>query len=64
MENNVEKLVYSVKEAAKVLGVSEISMYDMCNRSNFPAIRVGKNRGKIVIPVEGLKRWLENGGAA
>lgn len=60
----MEKMVYSVKEAAKVLGVSEITMYELVNRTGFPAIRVGKRMGRIVIPVEGLKRWLEKGGAA
>ena len=52
---NVEKLTYSVKEAAAVVGIGYIGMYQLCNREDFPAIRIGK---RIVIPKDGLQRWL------
>lgn len=50
-----EKLTYNAKEAAAALGIGLLGVYDLCNRSDFPAIRIGR---RIVIPVDGLKRWL------
>ena len=50
-----EKLVYSPKEVGKIIGIGMNGMYALCNREDFPAIRVGR---KILIPVDGLKRWL------
>lgn len=57
-----EKLVYSVDEMAKALGIAKIKAYELCKRDGFPAVRVSAKR--IVVPVEGLKRWLDNGGFA
>lgn len=53
--SSLEKLTYSVKEAAAVVGIGYIGMYDLCHRDDFPAIRIGK---RIVIPKDGLQRWL------
>lgn len=57
-----EKIVYSVEEMQKVLGIGRNQAYELCNREGFPAVRV--NQKRILIPVEGLKRWLEKGGMA
>lgn len=48
--------VYSPKEAAKYLGVSEPLMYQLCRRKDFPAVRLTARR--IVIPVDSLEAWL------
>jgi predicted DNA-binding transcriptional regulator AlpA len=52
-----EKLAYSVPEMAKALGLGLNIAYDLCNRDDFPAIRIGERR--IIIPVDKLRIWLE-----
>ena len=51
-----QKLTYSVAEAAEALGVSKTVMYQIIRIKGFPVIAVGNRR---LIPIEGLKRWLE-----
>lgn len=58
----MEKLGFSkraidVDELAEALGISKPTAYELCNRADFPAIRVTPRR--IIIPVDGLQRWLE-----
>ena len=48
---------YSVKEVADILGICLPAAYELCNRADFPAIRVTPRR--IIIPVDGLQRWME-----
>lgn len=57
-----DKLVYSVEEMGKALGIGRNKAYELCARADFPAVHVTEKR--IVVPVEGLKRWLDNGGFA
>ena len=54
---NGDKLVLNVEELAEVLGVSRPVAYELTRKSGFPAIRISERR--IVIPVEGLRKWLE-----
>lgn len=51
------KQAIDVDELAEALGVSKPTAYALCNRADFPAIRVTPRR--IIIPVDGLQRWLE-----
>ena len=51
------KTTCSVKEVADILGICLPAAYELCNRADFPAIRVTPRR--IIIPVDGLQRWLE-----
>ena len=53
-----EKLAYSVSEMAKVLDIGRNTAYELVNRADFPAIKVSERR--IIIPIDGLKRWLES----
>lgn len=55
----MEKLAMSVSDMQKALGIGRPLAYQLVNRADFPAIRIGK---KIVIPVDSLKRWLEQNG--
>ena len=58
MENiGFQKRAIDVDELAEALGISKPTAYELCNRKDFPAIRVTPRR--IIIPVEGLQRWLE-----
>lgn len=43
-------------ELAEVLGIGRNAAYALCNRADFPTIHVGR---KLVIPVDGLRRWLD-----
>jgi excisionase family DNA binding protein len=51
-----EKLAYNSKEAAAALGVSLPTFYELSNRDDFPVVRVGR---RVLVPVEGLRAWLE-----
>ena len=51
------KLVPNVEELSEVLGISRPVAYELIKKNGFPAIRVSERR--IIIPVEGLCRWLE-----
>ena len=53
------KLTCSVSEAAKILGVSKPTMYDLVHKGTIPSITVGR---KILISRTALIDWLENGG--
>lgn len=55
MEN--KKLTINVAELAEVLGVSKPVAYELTRKNGFPAVRVSERR--IIIPVDGLCRWLE-----
>lgn len=48
-------LCFKPKQAAEALGVSYPTMYELCKREDFPAIRVGRS---ILIPKVGLEQWL------
>lgn len=50
------KRVYSVAEAAQVLGVSESKVYQLVRMKGFPTVKLGK---RIKISVQGLDRWIE-----
>lgn len=52
----MEKLVYNSKEAAAALGVSLPTFYELSNRADFPVVRVGR---RVLVPVDGLRAWLE-----
>ncbi len=53
------KLTCSVSEAAKILGISKPTMYDLVHKGTIPSITVGR---KILISRAALIDWLENGG--
>lgn len=55
MEKN--KLVYTVKEVASLLGVALPQAYDLCQKADFPAVRISPRR--IIIPAAALDAWLE-----
>lgn len=52
----IEKLTYSVREAAEALGVSESKMYQIIRMDGFPLVKLG---GRNLISVKGLARWVE-----
>ena len=48
--------VYTVDELVDVLKVSRPVAYQLCQRADFPAIRVSQRR--IIIPRVALENWL------
>ena len=52
----MEKLTITVREMGRQLGISHPKAYELTKRAGFPCIRIGQRK---VIPVEGLKKWLE-----
>lgn len=52
----MEKLTLSVPKAAKVIGVSAPTMYQLARSEGFPSIIVGK---RILASKKGLERWVE-----
>ena len=50
------KIALSVSEAAALLGVSRVTLYQYIKRDDFPAARIG---GRVLIPRDKLQHWLE-----
>jgi len=53
----MEKLAYNVTELAEALGIGRSLAYELVNREDFPAVRIGERR--IIVPVDALKEWLK-----
>lgn len=51
------RLALKPKEAAPLIGVGNNTIYQLCHRADFPAIKVGAG---IIIPVDALRQWLNN----
>lgn len=56
MEEKVEKLVISVEEARKLLGLSRGLMYQAVKSGQVPSIRIGR---RILIPRALLEQMLK-----
>lgn len=52
---SVEPLAYSVEQAAEAIGVSQRHLEDNRDKWKVPYKRLG---GRIVYPVEALRRWI------
>lgn len=55
----VDRLVYTLDEAAEALGVSVQTIRRLIKAGRFPHARVG---GKLRVPVDALKTFLAEGG--
>ena len=56
-----EKIIYTVDEAAILLGISRPSAYNGIERGEIPHIRIGK---RILVPRVALEKLLTNAGNA
>lgn len=52
----MEKLTYSIAEAASVLGISKSYAYQMVKEQKLPVLSIGSRK---VVPIRQLERWLE-----
>lgn len=53
---NAEKMTLSVPEAAKILGISTPTMYQLIKTDDFPIVHIGK---RILVSAKGLGIWLD-----
>ena len=56
MTDKLEPVAVSVTETARLLGVSRPVVYQLLNRSDFPAFKLGN---RTLVSVEGLKAWVK-----
>ena len=52
--DKLEPLAVSAPEAARLLGVSKPTVYQLMNQADFPAFKIGT---RTLISVEGLREW-------
>lgn len=51
----MEPVAVSIQNAARLLGISDRTLYDMTNMEGFPAFKIGN---RTLISVEGLREWV------
>lgn len=51
----MEPIAVSIQNAARLLGISDRTVYDMTNMEGFPAFKIGN---RTLISVEGLREWV------
>lgn len=54
--STTDKLTLSIPEAAKVLGVSAPTMYQLVKEKGFPIVVIGKRK---LVSAKGLSIWLD-----
>ena len=54
-----ERLVYTVEEAGRLLGLSRSSSYEGVRTGSIPSIRVG---GRVLVPKKALEKLLDSAG--
>lgn len=61
MEAAPAPLVYRSREAAKALGISERTLWQMTKDGHIPSVRFGGGKCKTALyPVAELEAWLSN----
>ena len=60
MEEKLERIVYTVTEAAEILGISRPTAFQGVERGEIPHIRVGR---RILIPKAALDKLLATAGS-
>lgn len=52
---NIEKETLSVRDLSERLGISLPKAYELVKQPGFPVLKIGS---RILIPIEGLRKWL------
>lgn len=55
MAEQMKPLAVSAVEAARLLGVSKPTVYELMNQSDFPSFKLGR---RTLISVDGLRDWV------
>jgi excisionase family DNA binding protein len=56
MSDKLSPLAVSAAEAARLLGISRPTLYQLLNREDFPSFRVGN---RVLVSVAGLQEWID-----
>lgn len=56
-EQELRPMSYRVKDAARLMNISEPIFLDLLHTDGFPAFRVGK---RWIIPARAFEEWLNN----
>jgi excisionase family DNA binding protein len=51
----VEPITFTIEETAVLLGVGKTLAYELANRGELPAVRLGR---RLVVPRRALEEWL------
>jgi excisionase family DNA binding protein len=55
-----ERIALSIAEAAEQVGMSEKTIRDWIKAGKFPAVQLGGRKGRWLVPVDALRRWLDD----
>ena len=55
MAEQMKPLAVSAVDAARLLGVSKPTVYELMNQTGFPSFKVGR---RTLISVDGLRDWV------
>jgi excisionase family DNA binding protein len=55
MQNQIDRLSYSILEVAKTLGVSSRTVHSLIKRGEIPHFRVGQ---RVLIPADALREFI------
>jgi len=59
-EGKTERLVFTIEETARMLGISRGTAYLLANTGGIPVIRIGQRR--LVVPRKALEDFLSSAG--
>lgn len=59
----MEKIAFTIKEAADALGVAESTIRKMVTAGQLPVRRIGVGRGKLLVPAQALEDLFKAGAA-
>ncbi len=54
-ENEVEKVVYNIKDVQQILGLGKNNVYKLLKLPTFPVIKIGK---RYLIPKKEFEEWI------
>jgi|YNPBryantNP2012_1023418.scaffolds.fasta_scaffold25580_3 excisionase family DNA binding protein len=57
----MERMTYTVREAAKVLGIGRLTAYNGVKSGAIPALRIGR---RLVVPKAAIEKLLAEAGKA
>lgn len=50
-------VLLTAEEARRLLNVGRVTIYTLCHREGFPAVRIGR---AVRVSRDGLRSWIEN----
>lgn len=53
----MDRIAFSPTEAAKLLGVSRPTLYQLLHKEGFPSFKIGS---RTLIPADSLREWVSN----